>query len=272
MNPTTAFRSALAALVLLAFGGGAASAQEYKEVYNEALAAAGAKQYAQAYTKYEQAAELAKAAGDEDVTSLSLKVLAQLDKIFGSREYKNGNYEAALTSFNKGIAHNPEYMPNYYNKGLALKKLDRVDEAMDVLKTAADGSDRKVAREAEEAIRSHYHAEASRMLATDNLRASDADLALGQLTKMQEYVEPDANTYFYMATAFSAKGDYDQAVTMADEALKIHRGGRSDKAKIHFLKGEALMYAGDTDAAKAEFANAQYGQYAQSAKHYIETL
>lgn len=269
---TTIMRTTLALLAILVAGSGSTLAQEYKEVYNEALAAAGAKNYTEAYQKYEQAAELAKAAGDDEVTNLSLKVLSQLDKIFGSREYKNGNYEAALTSFNKGIAHNPSYMPNYFNKGLALKKLERVDEAMAALKTAADGNDRKVAREAEESIRSHYHAEASRLLAKANPTSSDADRALTQLAEMENYTTPDADSYFYMATAYSAKGDFAQAVSMADEALKIHRGGRSDKAKIHFLKGEALMYAGDTEAAKAEFANAAYGQYAQSARHYIENL
>ena len=269
---TTLKRTALAAMAFLVMSSGSAFGQEYKEVYNEALSAAGAKNYTLAYEKYEQAAELAKAAGDEDVSSLSLKVLSQLDKIFGSREYKNGNYEAALTSFNKGIAHNPSYMPNYYNKGLALKKLGRLDEAMAALKTAADGNDRKVAREAEESIRSHFHAEASRLLAKANPTSADADRALTQLAEMEAFTTPDADSYYYMATAYSAKGDYAQAVSMADEALKIHRGGRSDKAKIHFLKGEALMYAGDTDAAKAEFANAAYGQYAQSARHYIENL
>jgi tetratricopeptide (TPR) repeat protein len=257
---------------MLVVGSSSALAQEYKEVYNEALAAAGAKKYTEAYQKYERAAELAKAAGDDEVSSLSLKVLAQLDKIFGSRDYKKGDYEAALTSFNKGIAHNPSYMPNYYNKGLALKKLDRIDEAMAALKIAADGNDRKVAREADDAIRSHYHAEASRLLAKANPTSADADRALAQLAEMESFTSPDADTYYYIATAYSAKGDYAQAVSMADEALKIHRGGRSDKAKIHFLKGEALMYAGDNDAAKAEFANAEYGQYAQSARHYIENL
>jgi len=272
MTTKKALRSALATFLFLALGSSAAIAQEHKEVYNEALAAAGAKQYTVAYDKYEKAAELAKAAGDDEVRNSSLKVLAQLDKIFGSRDFKKGNYEAALTYFNKGISHNPAYMPNYYNKGLALKKLDRMDDAMAALKLAADGTDRKVAREADESIRSHFHAEASGLLAKANLSASDADRALGQLAEMEKYVEPDADSYFYMATAYSAKGDYTQAISMADEALKIHKGGRSDKAKIHFLKGEALMYAGDAAAAKAEFANAQYGSYAQSAKHYIENL
>ena len=142
-----AIRGMLAGVVLLSLGNTTANAQDYKEAYNEALAAANAKDYNTAYQKYQQAADLAKAAGDAEVSDKSLKVLSQLDKIFGSRQYKQGNYEEALTYFNKGIAHNPEYAANYYNKGLALKKLNRVDEAMQTLKSAAGMNDRKVARE-----------------------------------------------------------------------------------------------------------------------------
>ncbi len=265
-------RGMLAGVVLLSLGNTTANGQDYKESYNEALAAANAKDYNTAYQKYQEAADLAKAAGDSEVTNKSLKVLSQLDKIFGSRQYKRGNYEEALTYFNKGIAHNPDYAANYYNKGLALKKLGRVDEAMETLKSAAGMNDRKVAREAEEAIRSHYHSEASRHVAKENPRAADADRALAALAEMESFASPDADSYYYMATAASIKGDYAQAIDFADKALEIHRGGRSDKAKIYFVKAEALMYSGNVDAAKSEFRNAAFGSYKASAEHYIETL
>ena len=268
---STALRAIFAGALLL-WAGSAAFGQDYKEVYNEALAAAEAKNYSQAYEKYQQAADLAKAGGDAEVANRALKVLAQLDKIFGSREYKQGNYDDALTYFNKGIAHNPDYAANYYNKGLALKKLGRIDEAMETLDRASEMNDSKVARDAEEAIRSHYHAQASTAVAKENPSRSDADRALAALAEMEKYVTSDADSYYYMATAASVKGDYEEAISYADKALELHRGGRADRAKIYFVKGEALMYTGDIPAAKEEFRNAAYGSYKASAEHYIETL
>jgi len=55
-------------------------------------------------------------------------------------------------------------------------------------------------------------------------------------------------------------------------ALEMHRGSKTDKAKIFFVKGEALMNVGDMTGAKAAFTNAAYGTYAASAKHYLDTL
>ncbi len=269
---TTVLRGALVTAIFVSMGFTSATAQDYKESYNAALAAANAKKYSEAYTNYEAAAKGARAAGDKDVEDLSRKVLAQLDKIFGSREYKRGNYEAALGHFEKGIGHNPDYAPNIYNKGLALKKLGRIDAAMEALKQAAATRDRKVAREAEETIRSHYHAEASQLVAKENPSRADADRALAALAEMEKFVSPDADSFYYMATAANAKGDHAQAVTFADRALEIHRGGRSDKAKIHFVKAEALMLSGDIAAAKTEFRNAAFGSYKASAEHYLQTL
>jgi len=85
-------------------------------------------------------------------------------------------------------------------------------------------------------------------------------------------IEADADTYYYQAEAAKIIGDYAQAVTLADQAIEIHRGSLTDKAKLYFVKGESLMYSGDVDGAKEAFAGATYGQYKASAEHWIETL
>jgi len=258
----------LAALVSV----GTVAAQEYKETFNAAIEAAKAKQYQQAYGLYQEAADGARAAGDTDVEGKSNKILAQLDQIFGTQLLKQEKYEEALSRFEHGIGHDPDYAVNYYNRGLALKKLDRVEEAVQSFSEAMARDDGKVARQAESAIRSHFHAEASRLVAKENPRASDADQAIEYLDQVQQLVEPNADTFYYLANAYSIKGDYEKAVAYADQALEIHRGGRSDRAKIHFLKGEALMYSGNITAAKGEFQEARYGNYKASAEHYLETL
>jgi tetratricopeptide (TPR) repeat protein len=273
-------------LAMLAAGISAAPAfaqegedQAYKQAYNEAVEAAKAKNYQVAYEKYTEAAELAQTAGDQDVVKMSNKVLAQLDRLYGNQALKNENAEEALQHFEKGIGHMADWAPNYYGKALALKKLDRVDESMETfaqtIEVAEKASDSQVAREAESRIREQYLFMASQSLAGSggNATRTDAQNALAHLEQMQQYnLEPDADTYYYMAEANKVLGNYDEAVTLADQALEMHRGSRSDKAKIYFTKGEALMSKGDNTAAKDAFQNAAFGSYKASAEHYLETL
>ena len=112
----------------------------------------------------------------------------------------------------------------------------------------------------------------SKLVANQKATSSDAKNAIALLEKMQEYIDADADTYFYMATAQNIQRDYPAAIATADQALAIHRGSKSDKAKIYFVKGEALLNSGDSGAAKASFAEATYGSYKALAEHYLETL
>jgi len=253
--------------------------QEYKRVYNAAIEAAKAKNYTEAYRLYTQAATLAEQAGDQDVVTSSNRVLAQLEFALSQRSLKQENYEQALKQAEQGIARNPEYAGNYYSKGLALKNLDRIDEAMDALAKAIEvaeaSSDRRIASLAENAIREQFTFLASSALTRngENIRRSDAEEALAHLAKLEQYnIEPDADVYYYMAEAYAALGNYEQAVAMADQALEIHRGSRTDKAKIYLIKGEALMNQGDATSARAALENALFGQYRQRAQYLLDEL
>lgn len=271
-------RLLLLAFLVAALGSSAAYAQDYKEAYNNGLEAAKAKNYDEAYAQFSKALEGAAQAGDSDVEKMAGKVLAQLDYRNGLKATKAENYEEALTHFDRGIAHYPTNAKNYLGKALALKKLDRLDEAMALFLQAKEvaeaNGDRKTARAAEKAIRDHYVYLASSTLSKmgDRTSRAEGEQALAYLQEMAKYVEPDADAYYYMAEAYKAMGEYDQAVAMADKALELHRGSRTDKAKIYFVKGEALMAMQDYEGAKAAFRKAAYGSYKAPAQHYIETL
>ena len=254
-----------------------AFAQEYKEAYNTAREAAQARDYDTAYEGFTRAAQLAVEAGDQDVADRSKKILAQLDFRNGKTLSDAENFEAAIEHFDKGIAHYPSYINNYQGRALALRKLNLDDESiaafLKVIEVGESNSDHNAISTAQESIRNFYHFKASASLAQRQTPTrADAEEAMQHLAKLQEYLEPDADTYFYLATAHSVLGDFDIAVTLADQALGIHRGSRNDKAKIFFVKGEALMYMGRTADAKEAFQNAAFGTYKASAEHYLETL
>ena len=262
-------------LMLLLIGVSSVNAQDdqaYKEAYNAGIAAAEAKNYADAYVEYGKAAELAVQADDQEIAVKSKKIMAKIDKLLGTRAYKAGDFETALKHFETGLTLDPDYAPNLHNKGLALKQLGRIDEAMASFSAAVKTNDNKTARAADKAIRGYYHSEASKLVANENASSADANSAIALLTKMQEYVDGDSDTFFYTATAHNLLRAYPAAIASADQALAIHRGSKSDKAKIHFVKGEALLNSGDVPSAKASFSEATFGSYKALAEHYLETL
>ncbi len=263
----------LMAFLMAGMSASSALAQkDYKKVYNDALTAAKAKNYAQARGLFAEAAPLAQNAGDAEIAKKSKYVAAQIDYKLGNAAIKAENYDQALTHYKAGTAMYPDYVKNKYGEGLALKKLGRIDEALTVWKGVAEGPERQTARTAAKAIRDHFYYQASSAVSKNNATASDADRAVAALKASEEYLEPDADYYYYTAVAHNIKGNTGACITAANKALDMHRGSKTDKAKIYFVKGEALMYSGDTEGAKAAFANAAYGSYRQSAQHYLDTL
>ncbi|MFQ5569536.1 MAG: tetratricopeptide repeat protein [Rhodothermales bacterium] len=247
--------------------------QEYKRAYNAALAAYQAKNFDEAHTQWTTAAHLARQAGDTDIERKSRYYVAQLDYRRGVTAFKAKDYEQALKHHQAGTAIYPDYTKNLYGEGLALKKLGHIDEALAKWKAVIDaGKDRKTTSTAQKAIRDHFYFQASSAVSKQHPTRADADRCLAALKASEAYLEPDADYYYYTAVAHNVRGEYTQSIAVADKALDIHRGSRTDKAKIYFVKGEALMYSGNIDGAKAAFTNAAYGSYKALAEHYLQTL
>ncbi len=271
---------ALLALIAVLIGGLTAIpalAQEYKEAYNAAIEAAKANDYTTAHDAFARAANLAAQEGDNEIAGRAAKNAAIIDYNLGKQLVDNESFDEALSRFNSGIELFPQYSKNYLGKALALKKLERPEDAVqayqDLIAYGEENGDSDAVREGQQGIRDYYVFLASSALGRRaEPSAADAREALEYLDQLEEILEPDADTYYYRATANNALGNYEEAIALADQALEIHRGSRSDAAKIHFVKGEALMYAGETVAAKESFQNATYGSYKSLAEHYLETL
>ena len=250
-----------------------ATAQQYKEDFNAAQELAKEGSLSEARDLFMQAAAGADEASDAEVAQRARYVAAQIDYRLGTEALKAENYEGALQHYSNGESIYPAYIKNLYGKGLALKNLGRIDEGIDAwMAVSAAPGDRKTSIAAEKAIRDHFIGQASTALGKRNPTRSDADVALAALASLSELMEADADVYFYTAQAHYVKGEGDAAISAAQQALEIHTGSRSDKAKIYYVLGEAYVSVNDRDAAKEAFQNAVYGAYKQSAEHYLETL
>lgn len=283
LNPMKTLTRILALVVLFAglntTTAQAQDDQEYKKAYNSGLEAAQAKNYDEAYEAFTRAATLAKQSGDADVESRARKIMTQIDYARGTADLKAENWAAALEDFEKGIANEASYAKNYYGKAMALKNQGKWAEALPVYKKAievatAEG-ERQVAQQAQSAIRDQYIFLASSALSGDsgNPTRAGATQALEHLAEAETHLsEPDADVFYYRSESYKVLGEYDQSIAAADRALELHRGSKSDKAKIYFVKGESLMLSGQNDAAKLAFQEAQFGNFKASAQHYLETL
>ena len=268
-----ALRKSVLLLVSLLIVAASADAQEYKEEYNSGMAAANAKDYPTARAHFATAAQGAAAADDAEVERQASYVAAQLDNRMGNAALRAENFDDALKHFQNGVAIFPSYIKNHYGQGLALKKLGRVDEALTTWQGILDNTqDRQTVNAAEKAIRDHFNYQASSAVGKSNPSATDGDRALAALEQSLQYVDPDADYYYYVAVAQYAKGNNEAAITAADQALALHRGSRVDAAKIHYVKGEAQVRIGDVAGARTSFTNASFGSYRASAEHYLESL
>jgi tetratricopeptide (TPR) repeat protein len=276
------FGSLFAALLFTGFGVNDAAAQsddqEYRRAFNAGLEAHQARDVNEAYRQFVRASRLAAEAGDQEVSRRAARVAAQLDYNIGNAMLRNERFEDALKRYDSGIELDATYPHNFIGKGSALRGLNRIDEAMATFvkgrEVAQAANDQDMIERAHAGVRDHFVGVAAQALGRNdgNPRRSDADVAIGAITQMKEFVEPDADALFYMAVAHKVRGEFQQAVGMADAALEIHRGSRTDAAKIHFTRGEALMSLGDNEAAKAAFQNALFGDFRAPAQHFIDRL
>jgi tetratricopeptide (TPR) repeat protein len=266
----------LMALLILAGGLATTAAaqddQEYKRAYNAALEAARAKEYTTAYTEFGRAATLAAQAGDENIVARSRRVQAQIDYNMGVQLARAENYTEALARFNQGLEHDASFTKNYLGKGDALISLGQTEQGIAALKQAIENGDRRDQNAARSKIAAHYLSQIQPLLSKERPTSTDADAAMEIIAALKADVEPNADTHYYMAIAQRAKGDMAGALASTEQALELHNGSRTDKAKIYYLQGEIFMEQGDNASAKASFANATYGSFKQSAEHFLETL
>lgn len=262
--------TALVALCLTSTG---AVGQQYKEDYLAAQEEAKAGNLDSARGMFFESATGADAAQDAELARQARYIAAQIDFRLGNEDYRAEEFEAALAHYQAGTTVFPEYNKNQYGQGLALKKLGRIEEALEQWKAVSEsGGDRRTVLAAENAIREHFEFQASSAVSRSNATRADAERAQAALAGLQEYLEPDANFFYYTAVTQYILGNMAACVSAADQALEMHRGTASDRAKIYFTKGEALVALGDVEAAKAAFQNATVGAYRQSAQHYLDTL
>lgn len=249
--------------------------EQLKESFNQGRQAAQAGNHDQAYEQLEQALALAEELEQSGAAvQIREQFLVPLSKKWGNEALDNENYEEALAHFEKGIEYTESDPYMHYGRGLALINMDEQEEAFEALQQAIEigneTGDTRTAGLATERIRDEFLARASEALNAQNPTMEQANAAIEALDEMREYVDPNDRSLFYRARALYERGDYEEAISAAQQGLSMHQGSRSDAAGYHFVIGESQMELDNVQAACQSFEQATFGDYKARADHYLE--
>ncbi len=163
-------------------------------------------------------------------------------------------YPLAIKFYDKVIKVDPMYFKAYYQKGLAYNKLGENDKAIEALIKATE-------------IKPDYH-EAYYLLGRVNLTIAKYSEAIKALQEAST-ISKKFDYFVFLANANNQKGDYQNAIVAAQQAIKINVNG----GQAYFEEGEAFKGLGRVQDAIASFQKAAKDRrWAQSANYEIKIL
>lgn len=248
--------------------------QELQQTFERARDAAQANNQDQAYDLLTEAHDMAVELGQQGARETIGDFLERLPRQWGNEALEAEDYEEAIEHFEKGMEHAPNnaYMP--YGKGLALFNLDRDEEAVEAMiesiEIAQEVGDGSQLATTENRLHDHYIARASSLLAADSPTSEDANQALSFLDDLTDHMNPTPDYYFYRASALFELGNYNEAISAAEQGLQIFDGSASDEARYHFIAAESHFELGNVNQACATYENAAFGDFQGRAEHMLE--
>ncbi|MEM8526716.1 MAG: tetratricopeptide repeat protein [Bacteroidota bacterium] len=263
------------AMMLLFLGLGImVQAQDEKsaaDLYTEAEEFRKAKDYAAAFPLYEQA--IAKAETAEEGDSIAMEVIKVSKKngvrtayYLGTSQRKAKDYEAAIATFDKGLAMG-EFYALYGAKAQAMDKMGKKEEAVEAYILAGDKY-----KEAGQDVSKYvpmYRKAISRMY------TGKAYSKVIEVAAEREELAADAGSAYYIAKSYNAKKNYAKALEYADKAIAaLPEGTEAKKAdKYYMLLGDANSKLSKKSEAIAAYKKVSAsGKYGKRAAYLITEL
>jgi tetratricopeptide (TPR) repeat protein len=227
------------------------------------------RRFEEAIQSFQQAREYAQRFGESQIQRAAEGNIPIIYLVMGNNEYRGGNQEKALEYYNKSLEQNPNNPKPHYQKGLVFRAQDNIDEALNsfdrAIQLALQTGDDQTEREAEAAARDMLVFRSAKLI-----EAGQARRAIPLLERSLQYDSEHAAAYYRMAEAHNLMGNWDQAISAANESLRYEKGGRVDRAKIYFELGTAYKNKGNVQLACDNFAQAAFGSFRSAAEHQIE--
>jgi Tfp pilus assembly protein PilF len=159
--------------------------------------------------------------------------------LLGRTKYKEGQYEAAIASFERASSLRPRYVEAENNRGLALSALQKKDSAMEAFQRAIDwqgttGTD----------AQPYFN------LGTLFLEQNDLTNAVGLLKKAVTLFPGNPRMHEELGKAYVQQGDLVQAQQELEAAVALS----PDTSSLHFRLAQVYKKQSKGDLASREFA------------------
>ncbi|HKL14704.1 MAG TPA: tetratricopeptide repeat protein [Balneolaceae bacterium] len=224
-----------------------------------------------AISYFEEAQDAGEEFNDEQVVQQTTRAIPQLHYLKSTIQFRNENYEAAMTSLDRAIELNSNYATAYYQRAIVHKKqfpnqteqtFEYYDQAIELAEQLGDNRTLNNARTgaAQELI----------FRANNQKENDNYSQALELLNRVSNYDSQNADAHYRLAEVHNLQGNYSRAIEHANQALEFESGGVTEKAKIYFELGTAYKALDQVGNACSAFENANYGEFSGPASHELE--
>ena len=235
------------------------------------------------------------------VSALAQDMKPEAGKLYneGNQKLKAGDYTAAVQSYDQALAIEKDYR-TYYQKGIALKKLNKLDEAKDAFENSLQqkndfeaaynalggvyfsmGNYEKAVDNFEKVLKSttndNVKSAVKKNLAIAYAKMGSNAATEGNSNKAIDYLQKavDNNNYdaayLSMAKLYSELGDWDKSISAAENALKYR--STISKGGPYYYMGVSYKGKGDTEKAKEMFNQAKSdATYKKTAEYELSSL
>ncbi len=245
-------------------------ANKAKLAFKAAAEAVQSQNYEEARDQFLESEKLARSA---DLTSLADKAHNNAIKIqyqLGQAQLQQGNIEAAIAAYERGIEFAPDYANNYFMKAYALKQQGNPDEAITWYQKAIDVAQSQnnaaIVNKANNNIAGIWLSRAGTAFDEENYEEG-----LQHMDQASEFIDMDASMYYQYARGQNGLRNYEQALEYADQGLEIvNRNNKQDLSNLYFQKGLAHKNLGQSEQACEAMQQVTAGPYRQNAQYEMK--
>lgn len=241
-----------------------------KIAFKEAAEAVQNKDYETARDKFLESEKFAQKADNQQLAQKAHNNAIKIQYNLGKLQLQQGNFDAAIAAYERGIEFAPDYPNNYFMKGYALKQQGNADEAIEWYQQAIDVAQEQgntaIVSKANNNIAGIWLARAGTAFDNENYEEG-----LGYLDRATEFIEPDASMYYQYARGHNGLRNYEQALSYAQQGLEIvNRNNKQDLSNLYYEKGVAHKNLGQKEQAITAFKQVTAGPYQQNAQYELE--
>lgn len=224
----------------------------------------------EARDKFLEAEELFRKAEDPELAEKAHSNAIRIQYNLGRQQLQQGNLDAAIAAYERGIEFAPDFANNYFMKAYALKQQGNAEEAITWYQNAIDVAQEQentaIVNKANNNIAGIWLSRAGSAFDEDNYQTG-----IEHIDRATEFIEMDASMYYQYARGNNGLQNYEQALEYANQGLEVvNQNNMQDVSNLYFQKGLALKNLGRTEESCEVMGQVSAGPYQQNAKYEMK--